>query len=185
MLYMFKKMNLFSKMNMGLLFFLLERPASKLYEREISRKTGVSIGAVNQALKIFVRESILSREKKGRLNLYEVNMKNPLVRELKVLFNILKVKGLVDDIKEESKKVILFGSCSRGNNTEGSDMDIFVLAKDKKAVSASIRKFQEKTSEKLQAVIVEPARLADFKKKNRYFYEQINIGIKLWDENEL
>jgi predicted nucleotidyltransferase len=182
---MFKKMNLFSKTSMKVLFFLLERPSAKLYEREMARKTGASIGAVNGILKLLVKEKMLMKEKKGRLYFYEVNMRNPIGRQVKVLINVMKLEDLVDEISPVAATVTLFGSCAEGTNTQDSDIDLFVLSRDKSRISEAIRRFQRKIGIEIQAIIIEPRELADFRKGNEHIYEQIDSGIRLWDANEL
>lgn len=178
-------MNLFSKTSMKVLFFLLERPSSKFYGREISRKTKTSIGAANSALNMLSKERILNKEKKGRLHFYSANMKNPLVKQFKVLINIMKIDDLICRISGISERIMLFGSCAEGTNTQDSDIDLFVLSRNKTSVSAIIREFQRKFGMEVQAIIVEPKQLADFRRGNEHIYEQISSGIRLWDGNEL
>jgi predicted nucleotidyltransferase len=185
MCYMFKKMNLFSKTEMKILFSILDGMESEIYEREISRKVGVSIGAVNQALKAFTELKILGVKKKGRMNLYTANMWNPLVRQLKVLFNVMKIYDFLGEMREKTQKIVLFGSASEGMNTRKSDIDLFVITKHKDKVLTSVRRLEAELDTRIDAVIAEPDRIADFKRENKELYEQISCGIKLWDENEL
>ncbi len=182
---MFKKMNFPSKTEIEILSFLIDRPGSKFYEKEISGKTGVSAGAANQALRLFTGEMLLKKEKKGRLNFYEANMRNPMVRQMKVLLNIMKIYGLVKQIRRKTEKIVLFGSCSTGLNTEGSDIDLFIVARDRGAVARALGRFQPNLPAKMNATVVEPDKLGEFKAGNRLLYSQINNGIKLWDANEL
>lgn len=181
---MFEKMNLFSKTGMKLLEFLLENPMRDLYEREISKGSGVSIGATNEILKIFAGLSIVKRERKGKMYFYRVDMENPITRQFKVLFNILELHDFVEKTKSLATKIILFGSCAEGVNTEDSDMDIFMLAKDKKTVSARIREVREH-GKRVSPIIIETGQLAAFKKENAPLYEKIKNGIVLWDRNGL
>ncbi len=184
---MFKKMNsnlIFSKTGIKILRFLSENHLNNFYEREISRKSGVSIGATNQLLRIFTEASLAKREKRGKMYFYKINLENPIVKQLRILFTVLDIYPLLEEIKPLSERIILFGSCAEGLNMKESDIDIFILTSNKKRVSEKI--FHETyKGKRISPVIVEIHKLSEFKKQNKAFYEKIEHGIVLWDKNEL
>jgi len=180
---MFKKMNLFSKVNMKVLAFLADRPESRFYGRELAKKTGISIGAANGALNLLSKENLLSMEKRGALHFYSANIRNPVVRQFKALMNVMKLEDMVKDISTVSEKVMLFGSCATGTNRRSSDMDVYVLTREKRKADELLRKHQAASETKIQAIILETEKLAEFKRRNSHLYDQINSGIILWDAN--
>lgn len=181
---MFKKMNLFGKTGIKLLRFLLDNPMKDFYEREISNKSGVSIGATNKMLKTFAELSIIKREKRGKMYFYRVSMESPIARQFKILFNVLEINDFLERIRPLTMKIILFGSCAEGTDTEESDMDIFILTKDKKAVLAAMRQ-ATRPERRISPIIIETLQLPAFKKENAPLYEKIKSGIVLWDKNGL
>jgi predicted nucleotidyltransferase len=180
---MFKKMNLVSKANMKVLEFLAANPESKFYGREIAKKTGISVGAINGALNSLFKEGLLDKEKRGALHFYSVNMKSPVMRQFKVLLNVINVNGLVDEISEFSEKAMLFGSCANGTNRGNSDIDIFIVTREKGKIAELVRKHQSAIGTKIQSLVLEPRDIARFKRDNIHLYDQINNGILLWDTN--
>lgn len=181
---MFKKMNIFSKTGMKLLIFLLESPSREFYEREISNESGVSVGATNEILKAFTGLSIVNRERKGKMYFYRIDMENPVTRQFKILFNVLEIYDFIEKIKPLSAKIILFGSCAEGVDTEESDVDVFILTKNRKVLSNRIRQ-TKRPVKRISPIIVEIHQLPIFKKQNASLYEKIKNGIVLWDENGL
>ncbi len=180
---MFRKMNLFSKTGIKLLEFLLRNTEKQLYERQISSESGISIGATNEMMKIFAEASIVSREKKGKMYFYTVNMENPVVRQFKILFNIIEISNLLERIKPFSSKIVLFGSSAEGLDTDDSDIDIFILTSNKENVRSELG--ISRTSKKISPIIIENHRISSFKKENAPLYQNIKRGIVLWDKNGL
>lgn len=181
---MFKKMNIFSKTGMKLLKFLLDNSTRDFYEREISNESGISAGATNKIMRMFSDLSIVNKKKKGRMYFYSVDLDNPVTRQFKVLFNILEIQDLIERIKPLTNRIILFGSVAEGVDTEESDVDIFVLAKNRKAVLNKMRIIRG-MGKRISPIIVEIHNLPVFKKQNTPLYERIERGIVLWDENGL
>ena len=175
---MFKKMNLFSRAGMQLLSYLARNPGRELYQREIARETGISIGAVNQYLKGFLKMRIVSRKKRGRMFFYSLNMDNPVVRQFKVFLTVVDLSPLVERVKERSEKIILFGSCSDGTDVEESDIDLFILSEDRKEVRKELNKTKPKR--RLSPVIFNSNEFVRLKKEDQPFYDRIMKGIELW-----
>lgn len=62
---------------------------------------------------------------------YKLNIENVIVRQFKVFSNLYRLKGLIDKLREKSRRVILFGSCAEGTDVKGSDIDISILTDQK------------------------------------------------------
>ncbi|MBM3308635.1 MAG: winged helix-turn-helix transcriptional regulator [Candidatus Altiarchaeales archaeon] len=178
---MFKKMNLFSRSGTRLLRLLARNPSKSMYEREISKEAGVSVGSTNQHLREFAKQGIVHVEQKGRMNFYCINLDNPVVRQLKITFNTLELEPLVERIKDHSTRITLFGSCAEGTDTEDSDVDLLILAKEKEKVRAEVSKFSPKIERKVSAIIVNTDEFMKLKKEDKPLYERISRGIDLWN----
>ena len=175
---MFKKMNLFSKSSVRLLEALLKKPSAKTYERELSRTSGVSIGSTNQNLKEFVRRGIVQRERKGKMYFYTVNLDNALVRQFKILFNVIELEPLIEEIKGRAE-MTLFGSCAEGTDTEESDIDLLILTEEKQKVREIVSKSGSKIDRKISPIVVNADDFMKLKKEDKPLYDRASKGIKL------
>jgi predicted nucleotidyltransferase len=181
---MFKIMNRYSKKTLELLAFLARRPLAKMYGREIAKSIKMSVGGTNQILRSLANAKMLNVEKRGRMLFYSVNMENPEVKQFKIFINVSELNPLIDKIKMHSDRIILYGSCADGTDTEKSDVDLFILTEKKDTVNAEIRRF--KTDRKIKPVLADHSEFLKLKEKDKAFYEQVTAGKELWmRENEL
>jgi len=179
---MFKKMKFLTPTALNVLHFLLFNPMKQFYEREIVRQTGVSVGAVNQILKKLYKAGLVEKDRRGRANFYRANLKSPVARQFKVLFNVLALDDLVDQIKQTSEKVVLFGSCAEGTDVEESDIDLFVLSSDVEVVKSKISKYERMFDRRISPIVVDSRGFAKIKSKDKSLYERISRGIRLWEQ---
>lgn len=178
---MFKKMNFITHKSLDILYFLLSNPMEQFHEREIVRRTSVSVGAVNQFLRKFRKIGLVDMDRRGKTNLYRANLKNPVARQFKVLFNVLTINELVDKIKHISDRVVLFGSCAEGTDVKDSDIDLFILASDPEAIQREVRFYEQKIDRRIAPIVVDSNELAKMKIKDKPLYERVSRGITLWE----
>jgi len=112
---------------------------------------------------------------------YKLNLREPMVRQFKVLFNIYTLKKLVDVIKQHTRRIILFGSCSQGIDLKESDFDLFILTLEKEYVRGKISDFNRKNERKIAPIVVDATEFASLKKEDEPLYENIERGITLWE----
>jgi predicted nucleotidyltransferase len=94
------------------------------------------------------------------------------------------VEPLVEELKNVSSRIILYGSCALGTDTSESDLDLFVVSNSKEDVSNVISDFNfprgfENTH--IQLVIRTPVELLEEADSERSFIEEIERGIVLWE----
>jgi predicted nucleotidyltransferase len=179
--HMFKKMNFITSKGLNVLHFLLVNPMEQFHEREIVRRTGVSVGAVNQILRKLHEAGLVEKDKRGRTNLYKANLKSPVARQFKILFNVLTLSDLINKVKQVSERIVLFGSCAEGTDVEDSDIDLFVLTSDTETVQHEVRVYEQKIDRRLSPIIIDSSELAKMKKRDKPLYERIVRGIVLWE----
>jgi predicted nucleotidyltransferase len=178
---MFKKMNFVTSRSLEVLYFLLSDPMEQFHEREISRKTSVSIGAVSQFLRKFHTMDLVDLDRRGRTNLYRANLRNPAARQFKILFNVLSLNGLVNTLKQASERIVLFGSCAEGIDVKDSDIDLFILASNPEAIRLEAGMHEQMTDRRIAPIIVDSNELAKMKARDKPLYERISKGITLWE----
>lgn len=162
--------------------FLIQSPGKQFLANEIEKVTRISRAGVNFSLRKLAQEKLVLREKKAKIYLYSVDYNNPVIKQLKVLKTTILLQPLVNKLKAYSKKIVLFGSCARGENIANSDIDIFILADSSKAIEDKIKK--NNLREKLQAVIRNPTQFVKMEKEEPVFCEEIEHGITLWESKD-
>ncbi len=175
--------NIFSATNtLKILSFLVENLGKEFLGSEIQKATAISRAGVYIALRDLISYGLAIKIQKGKFLLYTVAYDNPIVRQFKVLNNILLLKPVISKLKFSSKKIILYGSASRGEDYSESDIDLFLLSKDPEVTKSILPTL--KIKRKIQAVVKSPSELADLKEKDKVFYKEVERGIVLWEERE-
>ncbi len=178
---MFKKMNFITPKGLDVLYFLLADPMEQFHEREVVRRTGVSVGAVNQILRKLHEAGLVEKDRRGRTNLYRANLESPVARQFKILLNVLTLNDLIDKIKQVSERIVLFGSCAEGTDVRDSDIDLFVLTSDIETVQHEVRVCEQKIDRRLSSIIIDSNELAKMKERDKPLYERIFRGVTLWE----
>ena len=135
--------------------FFFINPSKEHYLMDISRNIGLAHTSIKKNLKGLVKLGMISEhsEKKGgRLfPIYRANLDNKLFKRYKLIHNLSSIleSGLVDFIEEKlmPKSVVLFGSYSRGEDAETSDVDLFVECKGEEL---NIKIFEKKLGRKIE-----------------------------------
>lgn len=171
---------LFFTNSQKILSFLIANSDKEFYDREISKLTGVSRAGTNFALRDLYKSDLVTREKRGRMYFYKVQLKDILIRYLKIVQNISCLRQLVNKLKNCSIKIILYGSASSGDNASGSDIDLFIMSRTPSEVEKII--FKNSLREKIKYTTSTPNNYIKSKKNNSVFYSEVEKGIVLWQE---
>jgi hypothetical protein len=172
------------RFSMAILKLLASDPLKRLYQREVARKAGVSVGKTNQILRSLEREEIVLREHVGRVDLYRFNLQSPLARHLKVVFILHETGGLAKSLRSVTDRVILYGSSAEGSDTNESDIDLLVVINEKEGAHRTIRHAARSMGRTVSPIILSPMEFSSLKKKDPAFYEQVSRGITLWQKEE-
>lgn len=144
--------------------------------REITRKTGLSLGFVSRILNELSKQNLILLHKKGRMKFYRVNTMNPLIKQFKILMTIYSIMPTIKTLKKRVRRIILFGSSARGENVPESDIDLFVLTNDPLFAKKYISK-----NRKIAPIIMNSNEFMTLKKKDFALYDQITRGITVFD----
>lgn len=178
---MLEKLYFITPTLMRVLETFLSDPQIEVHEREVMRRTGVSKGSANKMLRRLAEHDLLKRERRGRMVFYRLAMDNPVVRQFKILLNVYQLKPLMDEIKEDSRRIMLFGSCSEGTDVQDSDVDLFVLATDKQKVRKMISHFNVEADRRIAPIILDANEVVKLREEDEPLYERIQRGILLWE----
>jgi predicted nucleotidyltransferase len=109
-------------------------PTEKHQIRGISRKVNLANPSVKNYLEELKDEDLIRKVDEGVYPGYKASM-NEKFKEYKQLNTVRKLRkiGLVDKLESEShpNAIVLYGSAVNGEDTEQSDIDILVVAKEK------------------------------------------------------
>ncbi|HHE36381.1 MAG TPA: hypothetical protein ENL16_01035 [Candidatus Woesearchaeota archaeon] len=156
---------MFRELNMLRLFF--EEPSREFNVREVARLLKISPATASKKLKGLVKEGVLKERKERILNLYKANLEDELYRDLKIFYNMRKLKesGLVDALNKFYLKptIVMFGSCAYGIDTETSDFDLLIISEKTKEFP-EVKKFEKKLNRKLQLFVVK--KIKDLRSKH-------------------
>lgn len=116
-------------------FFL--NPTIKLRVREIERKTSSPLPSVIRYTKELEEENLLKSELISNIKLYSANRASKDFLLGKKLFNIKQVQELSNHLIKElnNPTIILFGSYSKGEDIENSDIDLYVETPSNKEIN--------------------------------------------------
>jgi len=167
---------------LAILRFLANDPDSSFHGREIADKVGVSSGAASMALRALHDAGLLGMDEKGRMKFYRLNLSNPVSREYKVLFNIMELRQLVEDLRNEAERIVLFGSAAEGKDAKNSDLDLFILTRDPSDAKENVKRAQRKLVRHLSTIIVDAQGEIRLRKDEKPLYDNISRGRVLWEK---
>ena len=180
------KAHTISTVNQKVLCFLAKFSDREFYERQTAREIGISYGSANRALNSLFNTGAIRRRQEGKMYFYSVDTSNASIVAWKILINIVLLEPLVEMLKMDASKIVLFGSCSRGTDDSQSDIDLFIVSLHKKNVIKLIDSFtfpQGFTCMHIRPVIKTPAELILAGNSNSVFLDEVDQGITLWERN--
>jgi predicted nucleotidyltransferase len=162
--------------------FLISNPGREYLAMDIQKSIGISRAGTNFALRDLVKADAISMKKRGKVHLYVLNHRHFVIKQLKILKTVVSLTKLISKLSYDAKKIILYGSASRGEDTRDSDIDLFVIAN----IPDVIRKIVEnyKPGRKIQLTIRTPVKYAEMPKTDPVFYGEIERGIILMEGKE-
>jgi len=120
-----------SEARVKILALFMVNPAVDFYLREIAKRTGLPVRAVERTVKGLVDIGLLQREHRGNSVYFSVNREFPILPELKAI--ILKTVGLGGRLREVLseeegvKAAFIYGSYAKNQEDLESDVDLFVV----------------------------------------------------------
>jgi len=159
---MFKKYNRYK-----LLKVFFDSPTESFRLRELSRLSIISPFSVMRYLKEFEEEELIKKYQKRDISFYKAVRDNErfiLYKKISILYE-LSESGLVGFLwdKLSPEAIILYGSYAKGESVEESDVDIFIIGKDRKI---NIEEFEKKLNKTIHLMFEEDAKKISKELKN-------------------
>jgi len=154
-------------------------PNKTFHIRELTRETGYSTTAITKGLKELNKHDIIILEETPITTNIKANLESEAYRFYKLVFNLYRLQksGFIDILKEHyrSEAIILFGSFSKGEDNENSDIDILIITPKKDHSGIYLEKFEKEFNRKINLHI-----LQNIEKSSTEFKNTISNGIVLY-----
>lgn len=154
-----------SLLNVLEVFF--KEPTGIHFIREIAKKIKLAPTSVRNNLQELEKEGIIRRKKAKPFDGYAANRENEMFLFYKKAYNFYTTNDIKNSILglTEPKAIIVFGSYTRGEDIENSDIDILIISKIKKEVN--LEDLEKRLERKINAIIVSALdRLDEHLRKN-------------------
>jgi len=169
-------MNILGTPAFGTLTFLGRHFRNSYYVRELAKTLSISTGAASGQLRALEESGLVTSEQKGRTLLFRACMSHPVVREAKIFATLLELAPLIGAGESGIARIILFGSCAVGEDSEESDIDLYIETTDRQAAKALISRYESGISRKISPIIVLPGEAVQLRIRDRPLFERIQGG---------
>jgi predicted nucleotidyltransferase len=185
---------LLGKTRRAVLSLLYSHADETYYLRQLARLVGGGMGAVQRELKALTDAGIIKRIEKGKQAYYQANPQCAIFPELKSL--IMKTAGMGDTLRvalsplaERVRVAFIYGSIARGDESKGSDVDIFIVGDVTFAeVVASISPVQHTLNREINPTVYPVDEFRGKKNSGHHFIKSVLEGNKVFligDEHDL
>jgi len=122
---------LFGKVRSAVLALLFSHADESFYLREIARRAGSGVGAVQRELARLLKAGLVTRSQRGREVYYQANRDSPVFSELHGF--VLKTVGVADVLREallpleRIRVAFVYGSFAKSEESAKSDVDVMVV----------------------------------------------------------
>ena len=173
---MWRERIILDKNLLRLQYFFASNPTQKFTHAQIRKLIKLSKITATKWINRLIDFGFIKYERVGRTYLFYTNSEDAVVRQAKIFFNVVL---LYSDAKEFAEKfeceIYLFGSASRGENTEKSDIDILIIG-DKVPQAAAMAEFaalEKELERKITFQIFTKLEWAKASRKDKPFYERV------------
>ena len=166
-------------------------------EREMASVLKVSHMSVNRTLRELAEFNFVTYVTVGKAHLWRVNQRSYAFRILsKFIKGISEIQEPIEDLKkillrnlsrDLIKRIVLFGSIAKGSERANSDIDVFILAKDrqsKKKLETQIDRLSnlclEMYGNRLTPYLLTQQEMKQ--KKNLKVISEINEGLEIFSD---
>ena len=163
-----------AKNSLGLLKVFLFTPGTQMYQNEVIRMSGLSKNTTMKLLGLFTKHGILTESRKGNLKLFLLAEAHPVVKQLKILINVSELYEVLKEFSDKGFEAFLFGSTSRGEDTDHSDIDLLIIGKiSNDNISRIETKIRRLLNRDINPIIKNPYEYSNLYKTDKAFYENL------------
>ncbi len=168
-----------------LLTIFLPHPTEEYYLRELSRRTGLSLRAVQHELARLERLDLVQSHRRGQQKYFRANERHPLFADLKRI--VYKTTGMGDVLRDALAPVkgiqvaFIYGSVAKGEDRSTSDVDLLLIgAPDADHLHETIRKAEETLGREVSFVTMSPAEWRERRASRDAFVAEVTRSPKIF-----
>lgn len=163
-----------NKKLLKIILFLADKPREEFTYTEIRKQTNLAKATLTKWLKYLYEENLISLRQIGLNKLYKINKDNYLVKQIKIITNLINLEFLADLSQEHHFESYLFGSAARGEDEEESDYDILIIGETKtEEIIKDISKIAKRLKKEIKLQIFTKNDWWEMRKKDPAFYERV------------
>ncbi len=154
-----------------------KEPTSIHFIREISRKIKLAPTSVRNNLKDLERINLIVKKKANPFDGYFANREDSSFIFYKKAYNLYTLYELKEFLIEKisPNSIVVFGSYSRGEDIESSDIDILIISKINKKIGLS--NFENKLKRKINVITLD-----NLNKLDEKIQKKVRNGFTLYGE---
>ncbi len=138
----------------------------------IANQLKLSKGLVSKYFDILVRKGI-AKKSNGK---FVIN-NSSLTKGIKILFNINRINTKIFKKYSFIKSVGLYGSCAKGENTEDSDIDLWIrIGETSEEKQAALTSELNKKIKNVKILFLTDIKIEKLKKEDTLFYHSLVYG---------
>ncbi len=148
----------------------------------IAARLKISKGLVSKYLDVLLKEGI-TKKSNGKYLIID----SPITKAAKILLNITGIDVRIFKKFDFVEAVGLYGSCAKGENTDESDIDLWIKIKDvSDDKAASLTALINKKIRNVKPLFLTTKKIEKVKKEDELFYHSLSFGsIVLYGENDV
>jgi predicted nucleotidyltransferase len=179
-----------SKTKRNLLKLFLTNPDGTFYVREIARLTNEPVNAVRRELDYLRKAGLLKSSSRGNQKYYSVIKEFPFYSELKkIIYATVALGDYLNVNLSDSRDIelaFIYGSVARNEETEKSDIDLFVVGKiGEDELHRSILKIENDIGRQVNYTLMDRKEFNNRREKGEPFIKRILEEPKIMLKDEL
>jgi predicted nucleotidyltransferase len=157
-----------------ILSFFLRNPTKKVSYTTLRNTLKIAKASLAKHLKFLLNAEFIKVEIIGLNKIYELNKENVIAKQLKILDNLLILSEVKPVCFKHKIEIYLYGSAARGEDIEGSDIDLLIIGKiSKEHIFSDIASISKKIEREIKFNIFSPLEWSKISRRDIAFYERI------------
>jgi len=158
-----------------ILAVFFDDPYREFHLREVAEVAGVSPSTAKRFLDFYEANGFLIKYAKANLVLFRADVDNNSFRSMKTALFLFKARPLTEYLTEAyaGSSVVLYGSCARGEDGPGSDVDLLVVGR--RAEKMDLGRYEKIMGRRINVIALDPQEWVEKAGEDGAFYERILV----------